>query len=128
MLIEDVLPGDSELPDQTPPSDDEQGGQAQEDERGRSTIAFPYAWLADAERIARELHNFGGTATPDGIANVLGQKSRSGAFRQKLSAARIFGLVTTRPNQVSVTRLGRSIIDPERQAKARVEAFLSVPL
>lgn len=99
-----------------------------QEERGRSTIAFPYAWLADAERIAQELHNFGGMATPDGIANVLGQKSGSGAFRQKLSAARIFGLVTTRPNQVSLTRLGRSIIDPERQAKARVEAFRSVPL
>jgi hypothetical protein len=98
------------------------------DERGRSTIVFPYAWLGDAERVAKELHNFGGSATPEGIANAFSQKPRSGTFRQKLSAARIFGLITTRPNQVSITRLGRSIIDPERQAKARVEAFLNPPL
>jgi hypothetical protein len=116
-----------------PPQDESspreiEGDVTAQEERGRSTIGFPYAWLADAERIAQELHNFGGMATPDGIANGLGQKSGSGAFRQKLSAARIFGLVTTRPNQVSLTRLGRNIIDPERQATARVEAFKSVPL
>src|SRR5439155_17691916 len=90
---------------------------------------FPYAPLSDGERVARALHeSFGGSATPDGIAKVLGQKSGSGAFRQKLSAARIFGLVATRPGQVSLSRLGRAVIDPEKQARARVEAFLNVPL
>lgn len=96
--------------------------------RGRSTIQFPYAPLADAERIASELHGYAGTATPEGLAKALGQKSRSGAFRQKLSAARIFGLVSTRPNEVLLTRRGRQIIDPERCDAARVEAFLAVPL
>lgn len=97
-------------------------------ERGRSTIAFPYVALSDAETIAQELHRFGGTATPDGIAKALSQTSKSGAFRQKVSAARIFGLITTRPGQVALTPLGNKIIDPEQQAAARVDAFLKVPL
>src|SRR6266516_3281002 len=96
--------------------------------RGRSTISFPYAAMPDAERVAQELQTFGGSATPEGIAKVLGQKPRSGAFRQKLSAARIFGFVTTRPGQVVLSRLGRAVIDPEKQAGARANAFLNVPL
>ena len=105
-----------------------ENGDAENGERGRSTIVFPYTTLTEAERIAREVSNFAGTATPDGIANALGQKTKSGAFRQKLSAARIFGLVSTRPGQVTLTRLGRSVLDPERRDGARVEAFLAVPL
>jgi hypothetical protein len=107
---------------------DEAEASAEDAGRARSTIVFPYAPLSDAERVALELHKYGGTATPEGVAKVLGQKSRSGAFRQKMSSARIFGLVGTRPGQVSLTRLGKAVIDPEKQARARAEAFLNVPL
>jgi hypothetical protein len=109
-------------PEREPPTEAGNG------ERGRSTISFPYAAMPDGERIAEELYKYGGSATPEGIARVLGQKARSGAFRQKLSAARIFGFITTRPGQVMLSKLGRSVIDPEKQARARTEAFLNVPL
>lgn len=108
--------------------DDTQDSDGGSDARGRSTISFPYAPLLEGERIAQTLQDYGGSATPEGVAKVLGQKSGSGAFRQKLSAARIFGLISTRPGQVSLSRLGRAVIDPEKQAGARVEAFLNVPL
>jgi hypothetical protein len=103
-------------------------GDEASDERGRSSIAFTYTPLSEAERVAQELQEFGGSASPEGIAEALDQKVRSGAFRQKMSAARLFGLISTRPGRVSLTRLGRDIIDPERQEAARVEAFLTVPL
>lgn len=108
----------------------EEAGDTEADgERGRSSIAFTYAPLSEAERVAQVLHEaFGGGANPEGVADTLGQKVRSGAFRQKMSAARLFGLVSTRPGRVALTKLGREIIDPERQQAARAEAFLSVPL
>lgn len=125
-MVENVVTRDT-TEEEAAQSEERQIDQAN-GERGRSTISFPYAALSEAERIAQELHRFGGAATPEGIAKVLGQSTRSGAFRQKLSAARVFGLVTTRPGQVSLSRLGRAVIDPEKQTGARAEAFLNVPL
>ncbi len=56
----------------------------------RSTIAFPYAGLKDAEQIARALHDsWGGAATADQLAASpsINASPRSGAFRVKLAAA-----------------------------------------
>jgi hypothetical protein len=102
---------------------------AAEDERGRSTIAFPYSPLKDAEQIARELHDkWGDSAQPEQLAQGMNQRPRSGAFRMKVSAARIFGLVDVSRGRISLTQEGRRIIDPETRSDARVKAFLHVPL
>jgi hypothetical protein len=112
---------------ETPPADESPAEATMSEERGRSTVTFPYAALADGEAVARELQNYGGAASPEDLANALGQKARSGAFRQKVSSARLFGLVSVARGEVTLKPLGRRILDPERRAEARVQAFLSVP-
>lgn len=113
---------------ETPSADESPADEdAVTDERGRSTVPFPYAALSDGEAVARELQNYGGGASPEDLANALGQKARSGAFRQKVSSARLFGLVSVARGEVSLTPLGRRILDPERRDAARVQAFFNVP-
>lgn len=95
----------------------------------RSTIAFPYSGLKDAEQIARALHDsWGGGASPDQLAASLNASPRSGSFRVKLATARTFRVVAISRGNVSLTDLGRKLIDPQTRAAARVEAFLAVPL
>lgn len=98
-------------------------------ERGRSTISFPYGSLKDAEQIADALHKtWGGTTSPEQLAGGMNQTPKSGAFRNKTAAARIFGLTQTSRGKVSLTTLGGQIVDPQTRADARVKAFLNVPL
>lgn len=107
--------------DEAPPS----GGT----ERLRSTIAFPYNGLADAELIAKTLHeSYGGTASQDQLAGSLQTTPRSGTFRNKMGAARIFGVVSVGQGKVKLTSLGDRLVDPKAQRQARVEAFMTVPL
>jgi hypothetical protein len=56
------------------------------------------------------------------------QQTSSGAFRSKLSAGRLFGVIETSRGEISLTDLGLQVCDPETQSAALVEAFLSVPL
>lgn len=100
-------------------------------DRLRSTIAFPYSSLREAEIIAEALHrNWGGSATQDQLAGSLGTNPRSGTFRTKLGATRIFGVVTVSRGKVALTDLGHRLADADDKTKkaARVEAFKTVPL
>lgn len=98
-------------------------------ERGRSTIAFPYDDLDSAVLIAHEVHHtYGGQATMAQLAASLGQTAKSGAFRVKVSAARLFGLVTVGRETATLTDRGRRVLDSQAAAQARSEAFLAVPL
>jgi hypothetical protein len=94
----------------------------------RSTIAFPYSGMSDAEQIADALHRRGDSATVDEIAAELGQTTSSGSFRTKMATARIFGAIDVRRGQATLTALGRRLVDPDKQKQARVDAFLHVPL
>jgi hypothetical protein len=95
----------------------------------RSTIAFPYTGLKDAEQIARVLHDsWGGGASPDQLAASLKASPRSGSFRVKLATARTFRVISTSRGNIALTDLGRELIDPQTRAAARVDAFLAVPL
>jgi hypothetical protein len=95
----------------------------------RSTIAFPYTGLKDAEQIARALHDsWGGGASPDQLAAGLAARPRSGAFRTKVATARTFRVISISRGNIALTDLGRKLIDPQTRAAARVEAFLTVPL
>jgi hypothetical protein len=97
----------------------------------RSTIAFPYTGLQDAEQIARALHDsWGGSASPDQLAAspTLNASPRSGAFRTKLATSRTFRIITVSRGNIALTDLGRKLVDPQTRAAARVDAFLAVPL
>lgn len=95
----------------------------------RSTIAFPYNPLKDAEAIAREIHDKWGTETsPDNLARGMDASPRSGAFRNKLAAARLFGVIESSRGRITLTSLGTRMVDPSRSRQARVEAFFNVPL
>lgn len=97
--------------------------------RQRSTIAFPYGSLRDAEQVAQALQaEYGGSGSPDQVAAALGSTLKSGAFRIKLATARTFGLVDATRGNVELSPLGRRIIDPQTRDAARAEAFLAVPL
>jgi hypothetical protein len=97
--------------------------------RDRSTIVFPYDDLNDATMVARAVHEYGGQCTTDQIAPRLGYSGvDNGSFRSRLSTARHFGLVTTSKDAVALTNLGREIVDPTTEARARAAAFLRVPL
>lgn len=101
------------------------------DKREQSTIAFPYMDMEDAIEIARGIHETTG-ASPcqqDQLAAKLQQSMNSSAFRMRLSASRLFGLIESdRGGAVRLTNLGQMIVDPSRERDAKVKAFLAVPL
>src|SRR4051794_23505496 len=95
----------------------------------RSTIGFPYGSLSDAEQVAKALHDhWGGSTSPEQLAASMSASPRSGAFRNKTATARTFKLTETSRGKITLTTLGRQIVDPQTRADARVEAFLAVPL
>jgi hypothetical protein len=105
---------------------DERSGGAR---RERSTIAFPYDDLDAAIEVAGEVHNtHGGQANAVQLAAGLGQTTKSGAFRLKVSAARLFGVVSANQGTLTLTQRGHRILDPVGEAQAKAEAFLDVPL
>lgn len=98
--------------------------------RERSSISFPYGDLEDAIPVAKAIHDQGGdSGSMAQIAAWLGHKDiRSGAFRLKVTAAKIFGLVRIDRSGVTLTALGRQVVDPAEERNARPQAFLNVPL
>ncbi|HJR61506.1 MAG TPA: hypothetical protein VJ813_19010 [Vicinamibacterales bacterium] len=106
--------------------DSEDGGG---DEQRVSTIAFPWADLDNAVRVAKGIHNKSGTTlTLEQLAAELGVAVKGGGFRLMYSAAKTFGLVTLGQGNVTLTDLGRQINDPKAEKAARAQAFLNVPL
>jgi hypothetical protein len=95
----------------------------------RSTIEFPYNDLADAIDIARAIHTNAGTScTLDQLAAYTRQSMTSGAFRGRVANAGTFHLTDNERGEVKLTELGRRIVEAAREASAKAEAFLSVPL
>lgn len=96
----------------------------------RSTIEFPYADLDSSVDIVRGIHAVGGTACEyDQLAAHLGAEAKGGGFRMRVSGAKSFGLLTyERGGRVTLTELGRKIIDSQTEKSARADAFLKVPL
>jgi len=95
----------------------------------RSSIEFPYGDLDDAVGIARAIQtNAGMSCSLSQLAAFVGAPISSGAFRLRISNARIYGLTENARREVTLTPLGRRIADPVAEPGARVEAFLHVPL
>ncbi len=102
-----------------------------EGRRGSSSIQFPYGDLNDAVEVARAIYNHAGSSggSWEQIAEWLGYANvSSGAFRNKVATARIFGLTETKTGGAALTSLGVRILDPARERAARSTAFLNVPL
>jgi hypothetical protein len=78
----------------------------------------------------KALHSqYGGRATYDQIAAELQSSPKSGAFRNKVSAARMLGFVTVdRQGFISPTPLGENLLDERTASDAKAEGFLNVPL
>ena len=107
---------------------DEEGKNGKE-ERDRSTIGWPYLDLEDAEAVAKAIHGNAGTSCSiENLAGYLSQAARGGGFRTRILSAKTFGLIENPRGQVSLTELGRKIVDPTQERAARVLAFMTVPL
>ena len=95
----------------------------------RSSIEFPYNDLDDAIAVAKAVHeNAGVSCSLDQLAAYLSQSMTSGAFRGRVANAGTFRLTDNASGEVTLTELGRRIVDPNLEKAARVESFLEVPL
>jgi hypothetical protein len=104
-------------------------GEAQKVGRERSSIEFPYGDLDDAVKLAKAVRDVGGqSCTLDQLAAQLKQSANSGAFRLRTSYPRIFGLAEVERGTIRLTELGMRIVDPTQETRARVDAFIRVPL
>ncbi len=80
--------------------------------------------------VAQALHSNGGIeASCDQLAAWLKMVPTGGAFRIRLYTARLFGFIEMeRGGTVRLTGLGQRAADPNQEAVARSESFLTVPL
>ncbi len=87
--------------------------------------------LESCVELARTVHENGGALSRDALAHHLGYKSSSnGAFNTRLANARLFGLVDG-SSELSPSDRAKTILFPDypaAAAKARLDAFESVPL
>ncbi len=99
-------------------------------QRQRSSIAFPYADLEAAVKLAIAVHQHVGTGEcgDDQLAAWTDQSPKSSGFRTQVYAARMFGVLDGESGKHRLSDLGRKIIDPSKERAAKIEAFLSVPL
>lgn len=99
--------------------------------RERSSIQFPYVDLDAATALARAMYSHQGAASCDfdQLSSWSGHGTPdSGTFRNKVQAARYFGLISVEHQHVTLTPLGQDILEPQKERNARVRSFLSVPL
>jgi hypothetical protein len=96
--------------------------------RKRSSIVFAYTPLSDAVDIVRAVERRGHACTLDELAAEMNQQMTSGAFRNKLSTARIFGVIDTSRGSVSLTDIGLRLANPDTHPHALADAFMNVPL
>jgi hypothetical protein len=105
------------------------GDAARPGRRQRSAIQFPYGDLDDALEVVRAIHSNGGLAgSPDQVAFWMSSTTKSGAYRTKLAAARLFGVIRSDAGNISLTPLGRQVVDPSTARAAKALAFGKVPL
>lgn len=99
-------------------------------ERERSTIEFPYTDLENAIEVVKGVHNAGGTACEyEQLAAELNMESKGGSFRLRVNGAKTYGLIySERGGRITMSDLGRQIIDSQSERAARRDAFLSVEL
>lgn len=102
---------------------------AEEVQRGRSTIEFPYLDLDNAVEVVKAVHSVEGDRCEwNQLATKLGVSGEGGGFRQRMIAAKTYCLLTYERGQVMLTELGIRATDPAHEKRARFDAFMAVPL
>jgi hypothetical protein len=102
--------------------------------RAMSGVRFPYNDLAQSVEVARTIHQqAGGPCELAQLATMLNYSGVSnGAFRTRVSAAKMFGLIEDADEgRVRVSVRGLAIVAPVSEPnaiRARVEAFMAVDL
>lgn len=99
--------------------------------RQRSKIAFPYTDLSAALKVARGIHDNVGSenCSLQQLAAWMGSTTSSSMFRMQVATSRLFGFIESEgAESYRLTSLGRRVFDPMQERKAKVEAFLEVPL
>ncbi|MDD5585761.1 MAG: hypothetical protein PHY92_02250 [Alphaproteobacteria bacterium] len=101
--------------------------------RAQSGTAYPYFNLDTSIKVAAVIHERGGgVCTMDQLASFLGYSGvRNGTFLTRLSAAKLFCLVESQGDRISLTEQAYAIIAPVRPEdaeNAKIRAFLAVPL
>ena len=102
--------------------------------RAKSGVRFPYNNLDESVAVAKVIHErAGGGCDLAQLATLLNYSGvRNGAFRTRLSAAKMFGVVEEADEQdLKVSTRGLAIIAPISKARAvtaKVEAFMAVEL
>jgi hypothetical protein len=99
--------------------------------RQRSTIGFPYMDLGAANAVAAAIHDKAGhdQCSLQQLSAWMGTTTTSSTFRVQIAAARLFGVIESDgPDSYRLSSLGRRLVDPAHEKKAKVDAFLSVPL
>lgn len=102
------------------------------EERGRSTVEFPYFDLDSAVEIARAVRDVGVTSCdPASLAAKLNMAPDGGGFRMRLIAAKTFSAVNygrSVGGNVELTDTGRLLVDAEAERRGRLDSFMSIPL
>lgn len=99
--------------------------------RQRSTISFPYMDLGAAVTAATTLHDKAGhdQCSLQQLSAWMGTTTTSSTFRVQVGATRLFGFIDSDgPESYRLSMLGRRLVDPQQEKRAKVEAFLNVPL
>ncbi len=98
-------------------------------QRSRSSVNFSYFDLNNCVEIAQAVASLGsGEVSWDQVAKHIGMDPYSGGFRIRILSAKTFGLVNYGQSQVVLTDLGKNLVNPATEKRARVEALLSVSL
>lgn len=102
---------------------------ADDAQRGRSTIEFPYLDLDNSIEVVKAVHSVEVDRCEwNQLATKLGVSGDGGGFRQRMIAAKTYGLLTYERGQVTLTDLGIRASDPAHEKRARLDAFMVVPL
>ncbi|HUC60520.1 MAG TPA: hypothetical protein VMF53_01040 [Alphaproteobacteria bacterium] len=99
--------------------------------RQRSSIAFPYMDLSEALNLAKAVFEnvATGPCTVEQLAPWVKQSPTSSAFRNRMGAAKLFGVIDAeRSDAIHLTEIGRMVVDQKREREGKAKAFLSVPL
>lgn len=108
--------------------------QSAQKKRGpHSGTGYPYYNMEDSVEVARLVHERGGgSCSRDQLASFLKYSgTNNGTFLTRVSAAKMFGFISSEQGSVSVTERGRNIfapVMPDDKVKSKIEAFFSVPL
>src|SRR5688572_16131093 len=115
--MEDVLTGAATQTPEAPQADTDAG--ASKKARDKGSIQFPYSDLESGIEVVKAIHPQGNECRVTQLAVWMGHTDvGSGAFRLRLSTARIFGLVEVNAGTVILTPLGRWMADPARERDA----------